>query len=568
MNSNTFLEQIYRGTLDKRIFQSFRVVQDRTKIDRLMARFRDLLDEYPAVTLEDEETIPEGMLRRMGDIGLFGVSIPEEYGGLGFNIWEYMRIVEEMVKLDITVAIVSIAHCSIGVKGIQLFGNETQKQKYLKPAATGNVIFSYALTEPRIGSDAQRIETRAELSPDGRHYILNGEKAYITNANYAGALTVFAQTDSRRPGLMGAFIVETGWEGVKVGKDMPKMGLKASSTAPIRFRNVQVPVENRLGNPTEGFKIAMTVLNYGRLGLGAASVGMMNSSLRDMLKRSSTRIQFQVPINSFPLIQEKLVRARVNSTVSSAMNDFVAFILNETPLMNTAVETSHCKLFGTTRAWDTLYDALQVAGGAGYLATQPYEKRMRDFRVSTVFEGTTEIHSIYPALFLLRSMNKQPGMTLKDPLKSLPLLKSLLGLSRWDVKFDAKLMNEALRLARRNAKTIARLLVGFSLVYGGKVFEKEFLLRRISTLSLYLFGLLCLLAKMAGQSRTGAVGKDDLHILAYFLEEAKQARKANRWFIDSRKEILNGAVFRDLPAGWKAGKEQPPAPDRGIASDR
>jgi acyl-CoA dehydrogenase family protein 9 len=151
----------------------------------------------------------------------------------------------------------------------------------------------------------------------------------------------------------------------------------------------------------------MTILNYGRLALGAASAGMMKQSLRDMVKRSAGRTQFGVPINQFELIQEKLVKAHVNGYVSSAITAFTAGMLETNPLATVAMESSHCKLFGTTRAWDTLYDALQVAGGSGYLSTQPYEKRMRDFRVTTIFEGTTEIHSIYPALFVLRTLIKQ-----------------------------------------------------------------------------------------------------------------------------------------------------------------
>lgn len=551
MPPDAFLERIFHGSIDPDVFQSFRVVQDEAKVDRLRKAYAAILDEYPAVSIEAAGAIPEKMLSRMGEIGLFGVTIPEEYGGLGFNVWEYMRLVEAMVKMDVSVAIASIAHCSIGVKGVQLFGNDAQKRKYLVPAATGEMIFSYALTEPRIGSDARHIETLAELSPDGSHYVLNGQKTYITNANYAGGLTVFARMDPGRPGFLGVFIVETGWEGVKVGKDMPKMGLKASSTAPVRFTNVRVPVENLLGKPGEGFKIAMTVLNYGRLGLGAASVGMMERSLRDMMKRSSTRVQFQVPIRDFPLIQEKLVSARVNAAVSKAMNDFAAHFLNANPRLNVAIETSHCKLFGTTRAWDTLYDALQVAGGSGYLSTQPYEKRMRDFRVATVFEGTTEIHSIYPALFLIRKTAKD---ALRGGRRTAALtfcLKALAARIDWKLRFDNRIMRRASRLAGANARTISRMIPALYLLYRDRLPEKEYLLRRISTLSLYLFGLVALLAGMSARSGSGPYGEEDLRVLAHFTEEAALARKASRRLFDSRKEILDGLICRDLFRGWK-----------------
>jgi len=206
------------------------------------------------------------------------------------------------------------------------------------------------------------------------------------------------------------------------------MGLKASSTAPIQLKDVRVPVENLLGRPGDGFKIAMTILNYGRLALGAGAAGLMRRSLQDMVKRAASRKQFGVPINRFELIQEKMVRARVNGYVVEAMTEFTAAMLGQDPLAPVAIESSHCKLFGTNRAWDTLYDALQVAGGSGYLSTQPYEKRMRDFRVTTIFEGTTEIHSIYPALFTLRTLAKRIAAECPTTASRLKfLLKGMVG---------------------------------------------------------------------------------------------------------------------------------------------
>jgi acyl-CoA dehydrogenase family member 9 len=557
MQSGSFLENIYIGSLDKAALDSFKIEKESERVRTIVEQFREILREYPPSTIESEGRIPDEMLRKMAESGLFGASIPEAYGGIGLSLWEYLKTIEEMVKVDISVALTSIAHLSIGTKGIVLFGNEFQKQKYLVPAASGKMIFSYALTEPRIGSDAQRIETHAVLSDDGTHYILNGQKTYITNANYAGGLTVFAQMDPAKPGFMGSFIVETSWDGVKIGKDMPKMGLKASSTASIQFKNVRVPVENLLGEPGEGFKIAMTILNYGRLGLGAASIGMMDQSLEDMKKRSSSRIQFQVPIKSFPLIQEKLVRARTHSFVSSAMDDFVVKLLDEAPLANVAIETSHCKLFGTTRAWDTLYNALQVAGGAGYIATQPYEKRMRDFRVATVFEGTTEIHSIYPPVFALRKIARSIRASKTNPASEiLFLIKLLFKKTNWPLDFEEREMKKASKIAKANASSIKRMLSLGLILYGRKAFEKQFFLRRITNLSLYLFGLIAVLAKLTAEKKTGTLSKESLNLLRYFVEEAREARKENRRFFDSKKEALNGTVFEDLFHSWKDTPEQ------------
>jgi acyl-CoA dehydrogenase family protein 9 len=225
------------------------------------------------------------------------------------------------------------------------------------------------------------------------------------------------------------------------------------------------------------------------------------------------------------------------------MDAFTAAMLENHPLANTAIETSHCKLFGTTRAWDVLYDALQVAGGSGFLSTQPYEKRMRDFRVTPIFEGTTEIHSIYPALFALRRMTKGRGAG-RNPLPSLlaSLHKHLSPFSKWPLPAEDPVMRRAARLARRNARTIGRLLLSGSLLHGRRIGQKELLLRRITTLSLYTYGLLAVLAKMEADRRRGELHSDEREMLDYFVEEAAQARRESKRLADSRRERLTAGL--------------------------
>ena len=545
------MEKIYKGEFDLELIRISPPVVDETKVGMLVKRYRDLLKDYPPGKLEAEGALPADLLLKMGRSGFFGLSIETEYGGQGLNLHEYYRVVDEMVKLDISIAFTFLAHLSIGIKAIQLFGTEEQRRKYLTPAASGEMIFAYALTEPRFGSDAQHIETTALASQDDTHYLLNGQKTYITNANYAGGMTVFAQLDPKRPGFMGAFIVETGWEGVRVGKEMPKMGLSASSTAAIQFKNVHVPKENLIGRHGDGFKIAMSVLNYGRLGLGVASTSLMSVSTRDMLQRASSRIQFQVPIRSFQLVQEKIVRAEIGAAVSSAMNRLVAGLLQREPLVRMAIETSHCKLFGTTRAWDAVYDALQVAGGAGYLKTLPYEKRMRDFRVATVFEGTTELHSIYPALLGMRQIQKRLKKSGRSPLAlAFELLKLLVKGEKWAVAFENRVMRKTLREAEKGAKAARILLLSGLLLYGrsiarGQTGNREFLFRRITTLSLYTFGILALLSEADQKQRAGELGAGELRILECFAAEANEARRKNSRLFDSKRERLNSVLFRE-----------------------
>ncbi len=532
-----FVEQIYQGRFDRELFQTTLPATESDPVARLIDAYRALVTTYPPVSIEEAGRIPPEMLKKMGEQGFFGLTVPEAYGGQGLGLSECMRIVETVAPIDLSVALVFLAHLFIGIKGIELYGTEDQKRRYLTLAASGSMIFSYALTEPLTGSDARHIETRAELSADGSHYILNGTKTYITNANYAGGLTVFAQLDPQKPGHMGAFIVETAWEGVQIGPDMPKMGLKASSTATIRLKDVRVPRENLLGPAGAGFKIALTVLHYGRMGLGAASRGVMAQSVQDMRERAASRRQFGQPIIQFPLIREKIGKAAVHAFVMGAMNDFAAALLEKNP-EETVIETSHCKLFGTTWAWDALYDALQVCGGAGYLATQPYEKRMRDFRVTTIFEGTTEIHSIYPALLGMKQIGGE--IKKRHGLDRLLFLGGTLLTGLWNAGWPESPKDPVQKRAFREAKLLARMirrriLLGV-LVYGKSLVNREFFLRRITILSLYLFGILSVLAKLARDRHPGVDNPLDRDCLAWFLEEAATARKDHGQFRDSRME--------------------------------
>jgi acyl-CoA dehydrogenase family protein 9 len=195
MNLHNFLANIYFGSLDMEQFSSFKDLEEDEKTKEIINKYVEATEKYPALYLEEKGTVPPELFDRLKEIGFFGLNIPETYGGVGLSILQYLKVVEEMSGRDLALALISLAHLSIGCKGIVLFGNEEQKKKYLLAAAAGEMIFSYALTEPNIGSDAKNIETSATLSEDGSHYVLNGKKTYITNANYAGGLTVFAQLD-------------------------------------------------------------------------------------------------------------------------------------------------------------------------------------------------------------------------------------------------------------------------------------------------------------------------------------------------------------------------------------
>jgi acyl-CoA dehydrogenase family protein 9 len=546
MEKRGFLEKLYQGEFDKEHFMSCHGSKISDKAKSILNAYVELSKRYSPLELEKKGELPEDLWKGLKEIGMFALTIPESHGGTGLNLSDYLSIIEAAAAYDLALAIIPLAHHSIGLKGIILYGSKEQKQKYLPPAASGETIFAYALTEPDTGSDAQHIKTFAERSEDGTHYILNGTKTYITNGGYAGGLTVFAQLDKNNPGFMGAFIVETGWEGVKTGKEMHKMGLTVSSTTMIKFNDVKVPSENLLGKPGDGFKIAMTILNYGRLGLAAASTGLMNQSAKEMFERANKRKQFGVPISEFELIQEKIVMARVNGFLSKAVSVFTAGMLEKDQLVRVAIESSHAKLFSTTCAWDVLNEALQAHGGSGYLKTLPYEKRLRDFRVTTVFEGTTEIHTIYPPLFLIRSMtkgSKLPGSNLVRIIKS---AFKLFTKPSMDLEFNNPVLKKAKKRSFRMIRKVRFMLLAGLIYYGKNVLKREFYLRRVTNLSIQAFILISSIAFIdKTRQEDGDIDKY-LNFLEYYLAEIQSpACKTSRVRPDL-KEKLHHKIFKTL----------------------
>ncbi len=557
-----FLSDFYLKRFDNTVFESFTASEPDKKATGIINDFHILIKDFPPDSLEKNGSIPDLLWRGLKKIGIFGLNIPTEYGGAGLSLTQYLKVLHELAGIDMALAIIPTAHLSIGVKGIILYGNETQKGKYLPKAASGETIFAYALTEPATGSDARHINTSASLTEDGGSYILNGHKSYITNGGYAGALVVFAQMDPKRPGFMGAFIVDTDTEGIRIGRDVDKMGLKISSTTAISFKDVRVPAENLLGSPGDGFKIAMSILNYGRLGLGAASAGVMQKSALEMLDRASSRVQFAKPIKEFELVQDKIVRALVHTAVTRAMTEFTAHLLEKDALANVAIESSHTKLFGTTRAWETLYDAVQTAGGAGYLTGLPFEKRMRDFRVTTIFEGTTEIHTIYPPLLLVKaltSIRKNKEESSKGGIRS--MLGNLVQRPLFGLLLQEEAERKAAQFVTENARLIKKKLLWAAVRYGKNITEHEFYLARITGLSLYTFGILAMLAMIESRRKQGIDIKEDLLLLGYFLAEAEENRRAETSPFHSEKEKLHHLIFKNLDEKIKPGKKNGKQPE-------
>lgn len=426
------------------------IPEEFTEEQRMMAEATsDFIEKEVAPKRERFEAkdyaFTEEIMKKAGELGLLGISVPEEYGGLGMDFNTSMLVCDRISGISGSLSTAYGAHTGIGTLPILLYGNEEQKQKYIPGLATGELMGAYCLTEPGAGTDANSGKTKAELSSDGKTYKINGQKIWISNAGFADVFTVFARIEEDK--YLTAFIVEKGNPGMSFGEEENKLGIRASSTRQVFFNDCEVPAEALLGERNGGFKIAMNSLNYGRIKLSVAVLDAARRVTAHSVSYANERKQFGTPISSFGAIQQKLADMVTRTWVAESAtyragqdieNNIIRLMASgmdqgEAKLKGVeeyAIECAVLKVLGSEAGTYVADEGVQIYGGMGYSADAPLEAAYRDMRIARIYEGTNEINRLHSVAMLLKKALKgeldlmSPAMAVANELMEIPSFDS------------------------------------------------------------------------------------------------------------------------------------------------
>ncbi len=376
----------------------FELSEDHKMVKDMVKKVADEEIRPKAAHYDETREFPWENIKKLSELGLMGVTVPEEYGGAGMDSLAYVLVIEELSRACASTGVITAVQNSLAEYPIMKFGTEEQKKKYLPLLASGEKIGAYALTEPGSGSDAAGMKTTCRL--EGDHWVLNGQKNWITNSTAAEIFIVYATKDASlgHKGIC-CFILEKDYEGFSIGKHEETMGVRASGTCPLAFDNVKVPKENLLGEEGRGFNIAMAALDTGRVGIAAQAVGIAQAAYDEAIKYSKEREQFKRPISNFQLVQEMLVSMAVN--IEAARLLMYKAALKRDSGERFTKEASMAKLYSSQVAVQAALDGMQVHGGYGYSKEYPAERFLRDAKVTQIYEGTSEVQKLVIAKQLL-----------------------------------------------------------------------------------------------------------------------------------------------------------------------
>jgi len=519
-------------------------------------------DHIRADQIDRDAAIPADVINGLKEMGLFGLIIPEAYGGLGLSTSAYVRLLECIAAIDSSVALTIGAHQSIGLKGLMLFGTEEQKQKFLPRLATGEMIAAFCLTEAGAGSDAAGIKSHVVPDKSGETYLLNGTKLWITNGGIADFLTVFAKEpirgkDDKVDEKISAFIVTRDMPGVHSGREESKLGIRGSSTTEIYFENVRIPRSNLLGERGRGFKLAMHVLNSGRLGLAGASLGALKMLLKISLDHIRQRKQFGKCLSEFELIQKKITQLTLDIFATESMVYLTTGLIDRGDV-DYSLESAMCKVRATDIAWAGVNECLQMAGGIGYMSEYPYQRLLRDARINLIFEGTNEILRLFISLAGVQERGeylRKIGKALRGPIKGFGLLTGYAG--KWVkgrvTREKIREVHPALADAKLNFETWAQHLhfsAERALIHHGKnIIFREMIQERLSNAAMDLFAMIACISRVDALIRKKGASdcRSEIDLTNTFCEQAWRRVRRELLMADSNndhaiKDIANFIV--------------------------
>ena len=508
-----------------------------------LERFLDA--KVDAAVFDRAAAVPEEIIEGLAERGAFGLYVPTAYDGLGFSQAQTAKVMELIASREAGLGVLLGAHQSIGIKGIYMYGTEAQKQRWLPPCARGDALAAFALTEPRHGSDVASIESRAERSPSGDGWTLNGHKIWIGNGQRAGVITVFAQTPVERHGKIvdrvTAFVVEAEDPGLEIGRlwTSDKLGIRASTQAELLFRNLELSDDRVLDEPGHGFKVAMNVLNGGRLGLAASAVGAMRTILATAIDFASTRRQFGHRITEYDLIRGKIAQIRLDTFITESMVDLTAHLVDRGDV-DYSLESAICKVYASDVAWRAADEAVQIAGGRGYMNDRPFERFLRDARIMPIFEGTNEVLRAFIALAGMERLAdylENVGRALREPIKEIGVLtefafheiRDAIGSRSADVDVAEPLSSCLSRLERytgylhEGAESLIR-------THRSNVVDEQFQLARLADMVIDLYALVAAISRAQSTiDREGeAVAAVEIDLVRQFCHQAGERFERNR----------------------------------------
>ncbi|MCB0281680.1 MAG: acyl-CoA dehydrogenase family protein [Calditrichae bacterium] len=507
-------------------------------------------DNIDAVKFDEEAKIPEDVINGLKELGFFGLNTPDKYDGFGLGSTGFTKMLSAVSEHDGSTSLMLGAHQSIGIKALNLFGSEEQKKKYLPRLVTGELVGAFCLTEPGAGSDAAGIKTKAVRDEKSGYYVLNGTKLWITNGGIADFFTVFAKEDLEIKGeiqeKITAFIVTTDMPGVSKGKEEKKMGIRGSSTTEVYFEDVKVPFENIVGERGKGFKVAMEVLNSGRLGLAGGTIGAFKEIFKTTLDHINQRKQFKKTLAEFEVIKQKVAQITIDIYAAESMIYLTTGLVDRGDV-DYSIESAMCKIRATDIAWEGINECLQMAGGIGFMKEYPYERNVRDARINKIFEGTNEILRMFIALSGLQERGeylKKIGKALRDPIKGFGLLTDFAADWVKDRIITGRIrdVHPSLMNAKKDFEnwaknlrfTVERLLMEHS----KEIIYREMISYRIADAAIDLFGMIATISRVDTRIRDIGADKCDkeIKICNAFCEQAWRRVRRNLLMVDKNND--------------------------------